>query len=346
MEEVTMKAMLFSLGTIVALLLATPEMVEAKGKSGGNRGGARAAARSPRRAAPRRAPTTRRTPSAPRRTANARTTTARTAPRQVRDHRRANNRVVRDHRKPTAPVVRDHRKPTTPRVRDHRKPTAPRIRDHRKPRPLDPGIGKRPVPPRDPGKVRPPRNPKPRPKPFPKPQPKPFPKPLDPGIGNGHRPHHPGPIARPHHPHHSHRPWHKLKPRHCWWWFDYCRPLQTCLPRDYYHCDWNYVRCDYVVDGTYVQRNARWYLGVKGMILPGTGLGIEEVAAGSPADLAGLRPGLVILECNGIQLLDEQALAEVMKQSGGLLEMQLLDEEQGDQSAVTVKMRRLVTLSY
>lgn len=142
------------------------------------------------------------------------------------------------------------------------------------------------------------------------------------------------------HAHAHHKPsgaWCGTKPRHCWWWFDYCQKLRHCRPADYHYCDWNYVRCEY---------NTRWYLGIKGMILPGKGLGVEQVAQGSPAELAGFIPGYVIARVNGVDLVDEQALANVMSRSNGILEMTVVDGQTGATAVVTVRMTRVVEVSY
>lgn len=147
------------------------------------------------------------------------------------------------------------------------------------------------------------------------------------------------------HKSHDHH-WRHFKPYQCWWWYNWCRPLHTYDPIRYSYCDWNYVRCDYIVGGATIVQDARWYLGVKGMILPGKGLGIEKVATGSPADLAGLKPGLVIQQANGVDLVDEAALATAIKLSNGVLSMVLVSEADGQTQQVTVQMTRLLVVSY
>ncbi|MFT5522835.1 MAG: hypothetical protein ACI9HK_000779 [Pirellulaceae bacterium] len=146
--------------------------------------------------------------------------------------------------------------------------------------------------------------------------------------------------------HHNHKPWQTHKPSHCHWWFNHCVKLQHCQPVDYHHCSWNYVVCDYRLGNSHVIEDARWYLGVEGMLLPGKGLGVEKVAPGSPADLAGIKPGHVLQVCNTIPLTSEEALASAMETSNGLLVLQVLAEAEGQVGMVQVQMRRIVSVSY
>lgn len=166
-------------------------------------------------------------------------------------------------------------------------------------------------------------------------------KPLDPGFnrdrhhfgGHNHRPHLPGwCLERPHF-------------NHCHWWFDICTPIRSCQPVDIVHCDWNYVHCDANIGGTIIL-DARWYLGMKGMFLPSKGLGIESVAPNSPADFAGLTPGMVILEVNGIPMIDETAMGRVIAESRGVLNMILMMEGDELQYEATVEMVQLVVESF
>ena len=94
-----------------------------------------------------------------------------------------------------------------------------------------------------------------------------------------------------------------------------------------------------------IVHNVRWYLGIKGMVLPGSGFGVEEVAANSPAALAGIQPGHVILRVNGVDLVDQQSFDDVMAQTNGVLQMTILDDQQ-QQHEIVVRMQRLATVSY
>lgn len=95
-----------------------------------------------------------------------------------------------------------------------------------------------------------------------------------------------------------------------------------------------------------VAQDSKFYLGVQGMILPSKGLGIESVEAGSPAELAGLKAGMIIEECNGVVLNSEEALASVLNSTDGRLKMVVLDETQGERQTKTVQMQRLAVVNY
>lgn len=227
-------------------------------------------------------------------------------------------------------------------------------------KPIDPGIGNgRPGL----GGIRPrPGNgaPKPRPKPQPpvgngppEPRPKPMPgnpvpgkpNPGKPGHGHHGGGHHGGHHGHGHHGHHG-KPWFHARPNYCWWWFNYCTPLQNCRPVDIQYCDYIYPTCDYVTPAGVVVEDARWYLGMKGMMLPGKGVGVESVEPDSPAAAAGLAPGMVITKCNGVAITDNDVLAQVIAESGGVLEMELYEKLDGPLMGTTVEMIRLPAASF
>ena len=141
------------------------------------------------------------------------------------------------------------------------------------------------------------------------------------------------------------RRWCDTKPKCIHWWYKWCPPLRYCEPADYVRCSWNYVVCDYSSGGHVVAADARWYLGIKGMLLAGQGVGIEEITAGSPAAAVGLQPGMVITRCNGIDLVDETALGDVITQSNGVLQMDLLINSDTPATCVVV-MHRVASHSY
>ncbi len=150
---------------------------------------------------------------------------------------------------------------------------------------------------------------------------------------------------------HSNRPWFRSQRRHqhanhwcfkrptyCHWWFDYCTPLAQCHSTDIVHCD--FVRCEvpYVVLAqSPVANDVTWYLGIKGMILPQAGLGIDEVEAGSPAAQAGLTAGMVIISCNDIEITNESDMQKAISTSGGTLRM-VVQLEDGSQAQGVVQM--------
>lgn len=81
-------------------------------------------------------------------------------------------------------------------------------------------------------------------------------------------------------------------------------------------------------------------------MLPGKGMGIESVEANSPAAIAGLTPGMVITKCNGVAITDEAVFGQVVAESGGVLEMEVLDKIDGEALFGTVQMTRLATASF
>ncbi|MAX36236.1 PDZ domain-containing protein [Gimesia sp.] len=189
------------------------------------------------------------------------------------------------------------------------------------------------------------------PKPYPKPGSgvtKPGPSKPGHGFGNHHGGHHGGNNNGHHHGHHGHKGhhWHNHRPQFSWWWFNYCTPLQNFGPGNYQHCNYVYPTCDYVSPGGQIVEDVRWYLGMKGLMLPGKGIGIESVEANSPADLTGLKPGMVITKCNGVVITDDATFGQVIAESGGVLEMELLESMDGPQLEATVQMTRLPTASF
>ena len=94
-----------------------------------------------------------------------------------------------------------------------------------------------------------------------------------------------GPLPRPQ----PNRPWFNPKrrdrfvnhwcfrrPMYCHWWFDYCLLLAYCQPLDCTPRDFVQVGITQVVlPGGEIINDGVWYLGLKGMILPETGLGTD-----------------------------------------------------------------------
>ena len=91
-----------------------------------------------------------------------------------------------------------------------------------------------------------------------------------------------------------------------------------------------------------VPPNPRWYLGLEGVYLAGQGLGIETVNPGSPAELAGLSSGMILLQVNGIQMATEDAMKQAMATSGGVLNVVILTKD-GQQHEGTLQMARLAS---
>ena len=118
-----------------------------------------------------------------------------------------------------------------------------------------------------------------------------------------------------------------------------CAPIKVCRPADVVYCHWNIVHCNTVIGGHTV--NARWYLGIEGVFLPGKGLGIESVAEGSPAAMVGLNAGMVIIEANGIAMETEEAMQQAIANSGGILQIVVIAEGNPQPLQGTIQMVRV-----
>ena len=92
--------------------------------------------------------------------------------------------------------------------------------------------------------------------------------------------------------------------------------------------------------------DVQWYLGLKGVVLPGKGLGVDSVEPGSPAAAVGIQPGMVITTCNGIALVDENSMAEAIRISGGVLQMTLLSADGSQLLEGTVQMAQVASVSF
>jgi hypothetical protein len=131
------------------------------------------------------------------------------------------------------------------------------------------------------------------------------------------------------------------------WWYNYYAPLQNAgANNNYRYYDGSYVSGDYTTSSGEVVQDVRWYLGLRGLILPGKGLGIEQVEDNSPASLAGLQQGMVITRINGVDMVDEAAMGRVIESSGGTLTMDVLDKLDGQVFSVTVSMRQMAVSSF
>ncbi len=133
-------------------------------------------------------------------------------------------------------------------------------------------------------------------------------------------------------------------PHHCHWWTNICAPIRICRPADLDRCHWNVVHCDTVIGGHVV--DTRWFLGVEGVFLPGKGLGIESVTEGSPAALAGLTSGMVIVQANGIAMETEEAMQQAIASSQGFLEVVLISEGNEQPLQATIQMVRLASARF
>lgn len=140
--------------------------------------------------------------------------------------------------------------------------------------------------------------------------------------------------------------WCHSRPRTCHWWVSYCRPIALCHHHELITCDWNRVHCPLTVHPGVAPMDVQWYLGMKGILLPGKGIGIEAVEPGSPAEQVGLQPGMVMTNCNGIDLTDESAMQEAIRISGGVLQMTLLSADGTQVLQGTVQMTRIASVTF
>ena len=130
------------------------------------------------------------------------------------------------------------------------------------------------------------------------------------------------------------------QPIHCHWWFDYCIPLAYCDIAQIVAC--NFFHCtvpEVILPGGEIVNDAIWYLGLKGMVLPESGLGIDEVDPDSPAVQAGLEAGMVIISCNEIEITEEADMQRAIESSGGILAM-IVQLEDGSQGEAVIQMVR------
>lgn len=114
---------------------------------------------------------------------------------------------------------------------------------------------------------------------------------------------------------------------------------------DVVHCDWQHIRSDAVINGQVVE-DVRWFLGIEGVVLPGKGLGIEKVAPDSPADLVGLKTGMVITEANGVSLESNEIMSQVIAESQGVLEVVVMVEGSDEPLGGTIEMTRLASSKF
>jgi len=138
--------------------------------------------------------------------------------------------------------------------------------------------------------------------------------------------------------------WCNFFPARCHWWYNWCGPTYyfdpTCCAT--YH--WYYYPCRIVSEGTV--QSFSWHLGLNCVFIPGRGLGVQEVEAGSPAELAGFQPGMILLTANGEDLATEGAMQRVIERSNGTLVITTLAKADTDPVTVTVTMARVAEVGY
>jgi S1-C subfamily serine protease len=78
------------------------------------------------------------------------------------------------------------------------------------------------------------------------------------------------------------------------------------------------------------------------LFIPGRGIGIQEVEPGSPAELAGLTPGMVILQADGIGLTNDDVMSSIIEGSDGLLNLTVISDADENLFDVEVQMEQIV----
>ena len=84
-----------------------------------------------------------------------------------------------------------------------------------------------------------------------------------------------------------------------------------------------------------------WYLGLECVFIQGRGLGIVDVQAGSPAELAGLETGMVIIQADGYDVFEEDLMDSVIQESNGLLNLELVIDGDDNVASFEVEMQKL-----
>lgn len=151
-------------------------------------------------------------------------------------------------------------------------------------------------------------------------------------------------VRRHAHLHWNYVDWCGYYPTTCSWWYDWCGPTYYFDPTCCVSYSWNYCPVQVVYEG--VAQNYSWHLGVNCVYIPGRGLGIQEVEAGSPAELAGLEPGMVIMQADGVQLDSETTMPSIIEGSSGMLNLDVISDSSEDSINVDVQMQKMASSSF
>ena len=90
-----------------------------------------------------------------------------------------------------------------------------------------------------------------------------------------------------------------------------------------------------------------WYFGVESFLIPDMhALGVHEVSPYSPAAMAGLQSGDMILSVNGYAFDSETVLPDMIRNSGGVLNLEVYREGLEAPMTVQVRLRRLRITSH
>ena len=144
---------------------------------------------------------------------------------------------------------------------------------------------------------------------------------------------------------------------HCHWWADLlcgwhwqrhgCHWVDICGVPNYWSC---WTPCHYRVvwcPSIHGHVQTAWYFGIESFLIPDLcALGVHEVTPYSPAALAGLMPGDMILSVNGYALDSESVLPEMIQRSGGILNIEVYRDGLEAPVVVDVRLRRLRITTY
>ena len=144
---------------------------------------------------------------------------------------------------------------------------------------------------------------------------------------------------------------------HCHWWADLlcgwhwhrhrCHWVDICAVPSYWSC---WTPCHYRIvwcPSIHGHVQTAWYFGIESFLIPDLcALGVHEVSPYSPAALAGLMPGDMILSVNGYALNNESVLPEVIQRSGGILNLEVYRDGFEAPVVVDVRLRRLRITTY
>ena len=128
-------------------------------------------------------------------------------------------------------------------------------------------------------------------------------------------------------------------PTGCHWWYNWCGTeyyFDTTCSNSY-----NWLFCPVKIEHQGVVESYSWYLGLECVFIQGRGLGIVDVQAGSPAELAGLETGMVIIQADGYDVFEEDLMDSVIQESNGLLNLELVIDGDDNVASVEVEMQKL-----
>lgn len=143
----------------------------------------------------------------------------------------------------------------------------------------------------------------------------------------------------------------------CNWWADLlcrwhwrrhgCHWTDICVMPGYWTC---WTPCHYrIVWCPTIHGHVRsaWYFGIESFLIPDVhALGVHEVSPFSPAAMAGLQPGDMILSVNGYAFDNETVLPHMIQTSGGILDLEVYREGMDAPVHVQVRLRRLRITSF